>query len=223
MIQALIIVTKLTLCVYRSTVEGYARFSPANSKWTKHTVAEHVSLGGNGPLFVGTPSQVADSLETWVREADVDGFNFVSGISSCRPTRSKPLMQLYRDMCCSPSHSRISLSCLCQNFGNEGSSGTTTLFPAAPTVKTFTRKQDELIRLRTILQPSIIGPPVLLPKTMSSLSKWHWRAQRIWVHKYPISSSNIESEVGNFILAAFNLKYFLGDSNCERYYIVRAT
>ncbi|KAI9172803.1 Dimethyl-sulfide monooxygenase [Paramyrothecium foliicola] len=60
----------------RSTVEGYARFSPANSKWTKHTVAEHVSLGGNGPLFVGTPSQVADGLETWIREADVDGFNF---------------------------------------------------------------------------------------------------------------------------------------------------
>ncbi|UNI18439.1 Alkanesulfonate monooxygenase [Purpureocillium takamizusanense] len=60
----------------RSTVEAYAKFSPANSKWTKHTVAEHVSLGGNGPLFVGTPSQVADGLETWVREADVDGFNF---------------------------------------------------------------------------------------------------------------------------------------------------
>lgn len=62
----------------RSTVEGYARFSPANSKWTKHTVAEHVSLGGNGPLLVGTPSQVADGLETWVKEADVDGFNLVS-------------------------------------------------------------------------------------------------------------------------------------------------
>ncbi|KAJ3544773.1 hypothetical protein NM208_g2882 [Fusarium decemcellulare] len=60
----------------RSTVEGYAKFSPANSKWTKHTVAEHVSLGGNGPLFVGTPSQVADGLQTWIDEADVDGFNF---------------------------------------------------------------------------------------------------------------------------------------------------
>ncbi|SPO02047.1 related to thermophilic desulfurizing enzyme [Cephalotrichum gorgonifer] len=60
----------------RSTVEAYARFSPANSKWTKHTIAEHVSLGGNGPLFVGTPSQVADSLESWVEDADVDGFNF---------------------------------------------------------------------------------------------------------------------------------------------------
>lgn len=27
---------------------------------------------------MGTPAQVADSLETWVHEADVDGFNFVS-------------------------------------------------------------------------------------------------------------------------------------------------
>ncbi|PCD24093.1 hypothetical protein FGRA07_11448 [Fusarium graminearum] len=60
----------------KSTVEGYARFSPVNSKWTKHTVAEHVSLGGNGPLLVGTPTQVADSLEEWVTEAGVDGFNF---------------------------------------------------------------------------------------------------------------------------------------------------
>ncbi|KAK3312889.1 luciferase-like domain-containing protein [Apodospora peruviana] len=60
----------------RSTVEAYARFSPANSKWTKHTVAEHVSIGGNGPVFVGTASQVANGLEAWIEEADVDGFNF---------------------------------------------------------------------------------------------------------------------------------------------------
>ncbi|KAI1418192.1 Nitrilotriacetate monooxygenase component A/pristinamycin IIA synthase subunit A [Hypoxylon sp. FL1857] len=60
----------------RSTVEGYARFSPGTSKWTRQTVAEHVAIGGNGPVFVGTPSQVADGLETWVTEADVDGFNF---------------------------------------------------------------------------------------------------------------------------------------------------
>lgn len=73
----------------RSTVEGYARFAPSsagldstgdgkNSRWTKHTVAEHVSIGGNGPLLVGTAEQVADALEAWVAEADVDGFNFVS-------------------------------------------------------------------------------------------------------------------------------------------------
>jgi alkanesulfonate monooxygenase SsuD/methylene tetrahydromethanopterin reductase-like flavin-dependent oxidoreductase (luciferase family) len=62
----------------RSTVEGYARFSPGTSKWTKHTVAEHVSIGGNGPIFVGTPAQVADSFQIWQDEAGVDGFNIVS-------------------------------------------------------------------------------------------------------------------------------------------------
>ncbi|KAB5566341.1 luciferase-like domain-containing protein [Coniochaeta sp. 2T2.1] len=60
----------------KSTVDAYARFSPHNSKWTKHTVAEHVSIGGNGPIVVGTAEQVADGLEAWVKEADVDGFNF---------------------------------------------------------------------------------------------------------------------------------------------------
>ncbi|KAF2494623.1 Nitrilotriacetate monooxygenase component A/pristinamycin IIA synthase subunit A [Lophium mytilinum] len=59
----------------RSTVEGYARFSPGTSKWTKHTIAEHISIGGNGPVLVGTPAQVVDGLLTWVEEADVDGFN----------------------------------------------------------------------------------------------------------------------------------------------------
>ena len=61
----------------RSTVEGYAKFSPATSKWTKHTIAEHISIGGNGPVLCGTPVQVADSLQAWVDEADVDGFNLV--------------------------------------------------------------------------------------------------------------------------------------------------
>ncbi|KAI2634279.1 Nitrilotriacetate monooxygenase component A/pristinamycin IIA synthase subunit A [Hypomontagnella submonticulosa] len=62
----------------QSIVEGYARFSPGTAKWNKHMMAEHVAIGGNGPIFVGTPSQVADGLEAWVTEADVDGFNFVS-------------------------------------------------------------------------------------------------------------------------------------------------
>ncbi|KAK4663849.1 uncharacterized protein QC763_502260 [Podospora pseudopauciseta] len=60
----------------KSTVTGYAKFSPQNSKWTKHTVAEHVAIGGNGPIIVGTPEQVADGLERWVEEGGVDGFNF---------------------------------------------------------------------------------------------------------------------------------------------------
>ena len=35
-------------------------------------------MGGLGATPVGTPQQVADQMERWVREADVDGFNLVS-------------------------------------------------------------------------------------------------------------------------------------------------
>lgn len=66
-------------------MEAYAKFAPENSKWTKHTVAEHVALGGNGPIMVGTASKVADQLQQWVDEADVDGFNFVSSLASTGP------------------------------------------------------------------------------------------------------------------------------------------
>jgi alkanesulfonate monooxygenase SsuD/methylene tetrahydromethanopterin reductase-like flavin-dependent oxidoreductase (luciferase family) len=92
----------------RSTVEGYARFSPGTSKWTKHTVAEHVSIGGNGPVIVGTPEQVADGLQVWLDEADVDGFNFVSpGLS---PSRILIWLSRGRRMRFFPSRSRISLN-----------------------------------------------------------------------------------------------------------------
>jgi FMN-dependent oxidoreductase (nitrilotriacetate monooxygenase family) len=65
----------------RSAVEGYAHYAPGTKKWTKHTLGEHISIGGNGPIFVGTASQVADGFQTWADVADVDGFNIVS----CRP------------------------------------------------------------------------------------------------------------------------------------------
>lgn len=62
---------------YRSAVEGWSRASPGVAKWTKTTVAQHITVGGLGATAVGTPEQIADELERWVAEADVDGFNFV--------------------------------------------------------------------------------------------------------------------------------------------------
>lgn len=61
----------------RSAVEGWSKASPGVAKWTKITVAQHITVGGLGTTSVGTPEQVADELERWVAEADVDGFNFV--------------------------------------------------------------------------------------------------------------------------------------------------
>lgn len=59
-------------------MEAFSHTSPSVKKWTKNTVGTLITVGGLGSTPVGTPSQVADELERWVDEADVDGFNFVS-------------------------------------------------------------------------------------------------------------------------------------------------
>lgn len=59
----------------RSAVEAWSKATPEVPKWTKHTVANHIKVGGLGATVVGTAERVADEMERWVREADVDGFN----------------------------------------------------------------------------------------------------------------------------------------------------
>ncbi|KAM5372110.1 hypothetical protein ACJZ2D_007643 [Fusarium nematophilum] len=44
-------------------------------KWTPRRAAEELSIGGNGAVLVGSAATVADGMEKWVEEADVDGFN----------------------------------------------------------------------------------------------------------------------------------------------------
>jgi alkanesulfonate monooxygenase SsuD/methylene tetrahydromethanopterin reductase-like flavin-dependent oxidoreductase (luciferase family) len=58
-------------------VEGWSKATPEVAKWTKTTVGQHITVGGLGATPVGTAAQVADSMERWVQEADVDGFNLV--------------------------------------------------------------------------------------------------------------------------------------------------
>ena len=38
-------------------------------------VVEHVGVGGAGPVVVGTPEKVADDIEAWFEQTDVDGLN----------------------------------------------------------------------------------------------------------------------------------------------------
>ncbi len=59
----------------RSAVEAWSKSVPGIPKWTKHTVANHIKVGGLGATAVGTAEQVADEMVRWVEEADVDGFN----------------------------------------------------------------------------------------------------------------------------------------------------
>ncbi|KAH8600104.1 luciferase-like domain-containing protein [Bisporella sp. PMI_857] len=58
-----------------SSLTQFTTASKEVPKWTPEVVAEKASIGGLGPVAVGSPSTVADELERWVREADVDGFN----------------------------------------------------------------------------------------------------------------------------------------------------
>jgi alkanesulfonate monooxygenase len=43
--------------------------------WTVRELAQHVGIGGRGPVIVGSPAQVADALEYWVDATGIDGFN----------------------------------------------------------------------------------------------------------------------------------------------------
>ncbi|PYZ96754.1 5,10-methylene tetrahydromethanopterin reductase [Alteribacter lacisalsi] len=58
----------------QSAVDIFTKADP-NRTWTLRELAYHVGVGGRGPVIVGTPQQVADEMERWVNEADVDGFN----------------------------------------------------------------------------------------------------------------------------------------------------
>ncbi|KAF2115731.1 luciferase-like domain-containing protein [Lophiotrema nucula] len=46
-----------------------------DKQWTPRMVGERVGMGGFGPMPVGTPEQVADVMESWLVEGDVEGFN----------------------------------------------------------------------------------------------------------------------------------------------------
>ena len=57
----------------RSNVAAMAKV--VGSAWTKRKLLEQSVLGSRQPPIVGSPEQVADALQLWMVEADVDGFN----------------------------------------------------------------------------------------------------------------------------------------------------
>jgi long-chain alkane monooxygenase len=63
----------------RTALENITRADP-DRRWTVREVAEHVSIGGIGPVVVGSPTTVADELEAWIEETDLDGFNFAFAV-----------------------------------------------------------------------------------------------------------------------------------------------
>ena len=49
--------------------------------WTIEELARWGGIGGLGPVFVGSPTTIADILQEWVEETDVDGFNLAYAVT----------------------------------------------------------------------------------------------------------------------------------------------
>lgn len=49
--------------------------------WTIQELAQWGGIGGVGPVFVGGPQQIADILQEWQNETDVDGFNLAYAVT----------------------------------------------------------------------------------------------------------------------------------------------
>jgi alkanesulfonate monooxygenase SsuD/methylene tetrahydromethanopterin reductase-like flavin-dependent oxidoreductase (luciferase family) len=56
-------------------------FSSAEKPWSIAELARWGGIGGIGPVFVGSAATVADILQEWVEETDVDGFNLAYAVT----------------------------------------------------------------------------------------------------------------------------------------------
>ena len=64
----------------QSSVDAFSSADP-DKIWTVRELAEWIGIGGLGPLFVGGPATVADRLQEWVEDTDVDGFNLAYAVA----------------------------------------------------------------------------------------------------------------------------------------------
>lgn len=64
----------------RFALEIFSKADPDRT-WTPDEVVRYVGIGAMGPVIVGSPSTVADELELWMDEADIDGFNLAYAVT----------------------------------------------------------------------------------------------------------------------------------------------
>src|SRR5699024_6878222 len=64
---------------HQSALSTFTELDP-DRVWTIREMAAFISIGGRGPVIVGSATTVVDELERWMDEADIDGFNLSSVI-----------------------------------------------------------------------------------------------------------------------------------------------
>ncbi|MFT4562449.1 MAG: FMN-dependent oxidoreductase (nitrilotriacetate monooxygenase family) [Gammaproteobacteria bacterium] len=61
---------------------SYFEIVDPNREWTVEAMGEQISIGSVMPKFIGSPSTIADQMEHWMEESDIDGFNIAPAVQS---------------------------------------------------------------------------------------------------------------------------------------------
>jgi FMN-dependent oxidoreductase (nitrilotriacetate monooxygenase family) len=72
------LVRKVETNAIHSVVENLAG---GDKSWTIDELSQFGGIGGLGPVVVGSPQHIADILQEWVDETDVDGFNLAYAVT----------------------------------------------------------------------------------------------------------------------------------------------
>lgn len=65
----------------QSVLQNFNQDAEQGREWTVGDIARHGAIGGLGPFIVGSGAEIADQLQDWVAETDVDGFNLAYAIT----------------------------------------------------------------------------------------------------------------------------------------------
>jgi FMN-dependent oxidoreductase (nitrilotriacetate monooxygenase family) len=65
----------------QSVISNYQESADNGEEFTVRDIGRLGAIGGLGPLIVGSGEEIADQLEAWVAETDVDGFNLAYAIT----------------------------------------------------------------------------------------------------------------------------------------------
>ncbi|MGO4533454.1 LLM class flavin-dependent oxidoreductase [Leifsonia sp. 2MCAF36] len=65
----------------QSAVANFQLPNADGGQWTVRDIGRNGAIGGLGPFIVGSGAEIADRLQEWVEETDVDGFNLAYAIT----------------------------------------------------------------------------------------------------------------------------------------------
>ncbi|MGW0036957.1 LLM class flavin-dependent oxidoreductase [Gordonia sp. NPDC003376] len=65
----------------QSAVAAFQQAAESGEEWRVRDIAAWGGIGGMGPVLIGSGDEVADALQGWVDETDVDGFNLAYAVT----------------------------------------------------------------------------------------------------------------------------------------------